>query len=245
VGRLEEAVRIIRLLWSSDGPVDFEGEHFRLQQAVLGLKPAPEGPPEIWLAAHGPRMLEITGRYADGWLPEFLPLDDYRGRLQRIQQARDAAGRSAQSFTPGMYAKLVLTDEHEQAHTLLKSPLLRILALTQPAEAFARHGAMHPLGEKAFGVREFIPVRYSRDQILGLIDGVPPAVVETGVLHGTPEDVAEQLAPYARVGLRHVVLWNVTFFGDASLIRRSYQLMGSLLELLRETRVGEWAGSNA
>ncbi|TMD62731.1 MAG: LLM class flavin-dependent oxidoreductase [Chloroflexi bacterium] len=62
VGRLEEAVRIIRLLWTSDGPVDFEGEHFRLQQAVLGLKPTPEGPPEIWLAAHGPRMLEITGR---------------------------------------------------------------------------------------------------------------------------------------------------------------------------------------
>jgi phthiodiolone/phenolphthiodiolone dimycocerosates ketoreductase len=243
VGRLEEAVRVIRLLWSSDGPVDFEGEYFRLQQAVLGLKPTPEGPPEMWLAAHGPRMLEITGRYADGWLPEFLPLDDYRGRLQRIEQARAVAGRSAEPFTPGMYAKLVLTDEHEAAHALMKTPLLRILALTQPAEAFARHGVTHPLGEQAFGVRDFIPVRYSRDQILGLIDGVPPAVVEAGVLHGTPEDVAQQLAAYARVGLRHIVLWNVTFFGDASLIRRSYELMGSLLGLLREIRVGEWAAS--
>src|SRR5438874_430741 len=152
VSRLEEAVRIIRLLWSSDGPVDFEGEHFRLERAVLGLQPTPEGPPEIWLAAHGPRMLEITGRYSDGWLPEFLPLDDYRGRLQRIQQARAAAGRSAEPFTPGMYVKLVLTDDHEKAHALMKTPLLRILALTQPAEAFARHGATHPLGQQAFGV---------------------------------------------------------------------------------------------
>src|SRR5207302_9057106 len=118
---------------------------FCRQQAVLGLKRARVGPPESWLAAHGARMLEITGRYADGWLPEFLPLDDYRGRLQRIQQARDAAGRSAQSFTPGMYAKLVLTDEHEQAHALLTAPLLRILALTAPAEAFARPGARQPL----------------------------------------------------------------------------------------------------
>jgi len=190
-------------------------------------------------------MLEITGRYADGWLPEFLPLDDYRERLQRIQHARGAAGRAAEPFTPGMYVKLVLTDQHEQAHTLMTAPLLRILALTQPAEAFARHGATHPLGEKAFGVRDFIPVRFTRDQILELIDGVPPAVVEAGVLHGTPEEVAEQLAAYARAGLRHVVLWNVTFFGDASLIRRSYQLMGSLLEVLREIRVGEWAASNA
>jgi len=125
----------------------------------------------------------------------------------------------------------------------MKTPLLRILALTQPAEAFARHGGTHPLGEQAFGVRDFIPVRFTRDQILELIDGVPPAVVEAGVLHGTPEDVAQQLEAYARVGLRHVVLWNVTFFGDASLIRRSYELMGSLLGLLSEIRVGEWAAS--
>jgi phthiodiolone/phenolphthiodiolone dimycocerosates ketoreductase len=241
VGRLEEAVRIIRLLWSTDQPIDFEGEHFQLRKAVLGLQPTPEGPPEIWLAAHGPRMLEITGRYADGWLPEFLPLDEYRKRLQRIQQARIEAGRSAQPFTPGMYVKLVLTDSHESAHRIMASPLLRILALTQPAEAFTRFGATHPLGANAFGVRDFIPVRFTRDEILSLIDGVPPAVVEAGVLHGTPSEVAEELARYAAVGLRHVVLWNVTFFGDATLIRRSYELMKQLLGLLGEIRVGERA----
>ncbi|TME45305.1 MAG: LLM class flavin-dependent oxidoreductase [Chloroflexi bacterium] len=180
VGRLQEAVRIIRLLWSSDGPVDFEGEHFHLRQAVLGLEPTTQGPPEIWLAAHGPRMLDITGRYADGWLPEFLPLDDYRSRLKRIHQARQDAGRSADPFTPAMY----------------------------------------------------------------VVEGVPPAVVEAGVLHGTPEEVAQELATYARVGLRHVVLWNVTFFSDANLIRRSYQLMSTLLDLLRDIRIGEWAASS-
>jgi len=245
VGRLEEAVQIIRLLWSTDRPVDFEGEHFRLHQAVLGLTPTAKGPPEIWLAAHGPRMLDITGRYADGWLPEYLPLDDYRRRLQRITQARQAAGRSAMPFTPAMYVKLLLADSHEQAHALMAAPLLRILALTQPAEAFARHGATHPLGEKAFGVRDFIPVRFSRDEVQALVDAVPPAVVEAGVLHGTPEEVAEQVAGYVDAGLRHIVLWNVTFFADASLIRRSYELMAILLRLLGDRRpVRSLAASN-
>ena len=238
VGKLEEAVRIIRLLWSSDGPVDFEGEHFRLHQAVLGLQPTPQGPPEIWLAAHGPRMLDITGRYADGWLPEFLPLDEYRQRLQRIRTAQRAAGRSAERFTPAMYVKLVLADSHEQAHAVMETPLLRILALTQPAEAFARFGATHPLGEKAFGVRDFVPVRFSREQVLSLVEAVPPPVVQAGVLHGTVNEVAEQLEAYASIGLAHVVLWNVTFFGDATLIRRSYELMKQLLSLLREIPVG-------
>ncbi len=236
VGRLEEAVQIIRLLWSRDGPVDFEGEHFQLRQAVLGLKPSPEGPPEIWLAAHGPRMLDITARYADGWLPEYMPLVDYRARLERIEQGRRAAGRSSAPFTRAMYAKLALADSHEEAHAILAAPLLRVLALTQPGEAFARHGAVHPLGETAYGVRDFIPVRFTRAQALSLVEGVPAAVVEDGVLHGTPEEVAEQLERYCAVGLRHVVLWNVTFFGDPSLIRRSYELMGRLLPLVNEIR---------
>ena len=77
-----------------------------------------------------------------------------------------------------------------------------------------------------------------------MVEGVPPAVVEAGVLHGTPEEVAQELATYARVGLRHVVLWNVTFFSDANLIRRSYQLMSTLLDLLRDIRIGEWAASS-
>jgi phthiodiolone/phenolphthiodiolone dimycocerosates ketoreductase len=238
VGKLEEAVRIIRLLWSNDGPVDFEGEHFQLHQAVLGLQPTREGPPEIWLAAHGPRMLEITGRYADGWLPEFLPLDEYRQRLLHVRAARRAAGRSAERFTPGMYVKLVLADSHEQADAILASPLLRILALTQPADAFRRFGVNHPLGEQAFGARDFVPVRFSREQVLSLIEGVPDDVVQAGVLHGTVNEVVEQLEAYARIGLAHVVLWNVTFFGDASLIRRSYELMKELLGLLTEVPVG-------
>ena len=69
VGRLEEAIRVMKLLWASEGPVDFDGEFFQLRDAVLGLSPYEGRMPQLWLAAHGPRMLRITGRQADGWLP--------------------------------------------------------------------------------------------------------------------------------------------------------------------------------
>ena len=44
-----------------------EGKHHR----VVGLHPgpAPAHPVEIWLGAYKPRMLRLTGRLADGWLP--------------------------------------------------------------------------------------------------------------------------------------------------------------------------------
>ena len=69
VGRFEEALKVIRLLWDSDGPVDFEGQFFKMHHARLDAELYNGKAPRIWVGASGPRMLEITGRYADGWWP--------------------------------------------------------------------------------------------------------------------------------------------------------------------------------
>ncbi len=237
VAHLEEALQVIRLLWSTDGPVNFNGHHFRLEGAVLGLRPTPQGPPPIWLAAHGPRMLELAARYGDGWLPVYMPIDDYRRRWAHLQERMAALGRDADRFTPGMYATVVFAESHEEAHRLLEAPLLRFLTLTQPASTFARHGATHPLGADAYGMLEFIPARVPRAKALELIEQVPRAVVEDGTLHGTPEEVAEQVLAYYAAGLRHIVLWNLTFFADARLVRSSYAMLERLRVLLAEALV--------
>ena len=69
VGRLEEALRLLRICLQSVGPFNFEGEFFNLDKAVLDLAPGPGGPPEIWVAADGPRTLRLAGTYGDGWYP--------------------------------------------------------------------------------------------------------------------------------------------------------------------------------
>lgn len=237
VGKLEEALAVVRLLWQEGGPVSFEGRFFRLQDAVLGLRPGPGGPPPIWLAAHGPRMLALAARHADGWLPTYMPIEDYRARLGQLREGLRANRRDAGRFTAAMYAPVVLAETHEAAHRLLQSPLLRALGLLQPASVFARHDARHPLGEGAFGLRDFIPSRLGRAEALELLDRVPAAVAESATLHGTAEEVAEQLGQYHAVGLEHIVLWNVTFFADASLVRSSYALIDRVRQLLTEARV--------
>ncbi|HEY9546448.1 MAG TPA: LLM class flavin-dependent oxidoreductase, partial [Solimonas sp.] len=69
VGRFEEALKVIRLLWDSEGPVDFDGQFFKLHHARLDTEPYAGKFPRIWVGASGPRMLDIAGRYADGWWP--------------------------------------------------------------------------------------------------------------------------------------------------------------------------------
>jgi alkanesulfonate monooxygenase SsuD/methylene tetrahydromethanopterin reductase-like flavin-dependent oxidoreductase (luciferase family) len=54
----------------------------------------------IWLGAYRPRMLSITGRLADGWVPSlgYLKPEDLTAANQRIDEAARGAGRDPRSI---------------------------------------------------------------------------------------------------------------------------------------------------
>lgn len=64
--RLEEAVQVIRLLWTG-GPVSFDGTHYALRDAVCAPRPLQEPGPPLWIGGSGvKRTLRIAASYADG-----------------------------------------------------------------------------------------------------------------------------------------------------------------------------------
>jgi alkanesulfonate monooxygenase SsuD/methylene tetrahydromethanopterin reductase-like flavin-dependent oxidoreductase (luciferase family) len=93
VDALEEAIQVIRLMWSGERSVSFEGEHYSLDGLHPG--PVPAHPIGIWLGAYGPRMMRVVGRLADGWIPSLprLPLDEVPQKQHAIDEAARAAGR--------------------------------------------------------------------------------------------------------------------------------------------------------
>jgi alkanesulfonate monooxygenase SsuD/methylene tetrahydromethanopterin reductase-like flavin-dependent oxidoreductase (luciferase family) len=94
VAALEEAIDVIRALWEpGDEPLRFEGEHYRVPAADRG--PAPAHAAEIWVGAYKPRMLALTGRRADGWMPSqgYAPPDALGPMSAAIDAAAEAAGR--------------------------------------------------------------------------------------------------------------------------------------------------------
>ena len=92
---LTEAMEVIRAVWAGEGAptVRVEGKHHR----IVGLHPgpAPAHPVEIWLGAYKPRMLRLTGRSAEGWLPSmgYAAPDSLRDLNQTIDDAAAKAGR--------------------------------------------------------------------------------------------------------------------------------------------------------
>jgi alkanesulfonate monooxygenase SsuD/methylene tetrahydromethanopterin reductase-like flavin-dependent oxidoreductase (luciferase family) len=75
---LEEAIQVIRLMWSGERNLRFAGEHYRLAGAHSG--PVPVHPIGIWLGVYGPRALRLLGRLADGWVPSL------RGEISRLSE---------------------------------------------------------------------------------------------------------------------------------------------------------------
>ncbi|MEU6020309.1 LLM class flavin-dependent oxidoreductase [Micromonospora sp. NPDC047134] len=96
VRALEEAIEVIRQIWDTEtrGGVRVDGEFYRLIGAKRGPAPAHDVP--IWLGAYKPRMLALTGRRADGWLPSlpYLQPGDLAKGNAIIDEAATAAGRS-------------------------------------------------------------------------------------------------------------------------------------------------------
>lgn len=118
---VEEAITVIRLLWHSDGPVDFTGRHYRLAGAPAG--PAPTREIGIWLGAKGPRMLDLLGRAADGWIAPILTSFESKAPAQRrIDAAARAAGRSPRDIRRVIQLVGAVTDRAETTGRPMSGP---------------------------------------------------------------------------------------------------------------------------
>lgn len=120
VDALEEAIAIIRGLWAGEGSLRVEG---RFHRAVgLHAGPVPAHPVGIWLGAYKPRMLRVTGRLADGWLPSMGYADpDALGPMNAtIDEAARDAGRAPEAVrrlynVSGTFGREAAEDERSPA----------------------------------------------------------------------------------------------------------------------------------
>ena len=98
VRSVEEAIEVMRLVWSEERSLRFDGEIYRL----AGMRPGPRPAHRIgiWLGVGGPRMLKLTGRLADGWVPSigWAPPGRMPELHERIDEAALEAGRRPQEI---------------------------------------------------------------------------------------------------------------------------------------------------
>jgi alkanesulfonate monooxygenase SsuD/methylene tetrahydromethanopterin reductase-like flavin-dependent oxidoreductase (luciferase family) len=101
VEALEEAITVIRALWKPGPPVHIEGKYYSLAGAQPG--PAPPHPIGIWIGAYKKRMLQLTGRAADGWIPSLgYAAPEELGEMNKVIDASaEKAGRKPSDIRRG------------------------------------------------------------------------------------------------------------------------------------------------
>jgi alkanesulfonate monooxygenase SsuD/methylene tetrahydromethanopterin reductase-like flavin-dependent oxidoreductase (luciferase family) len=116
---LEEAVQVIRMVWSGERNLRFTGEHYRLAGAHSG--PVPVHPIGIWLGVYGPRALQLAGRLSDGWVPSLRGETAFLSEgAARIDEAANAAGRDPAQIRRVLNVNGQITDGRREG--LLRGP---------------------------------------------------------------------------------------------------------------------------
>lgn len=211
VSRLEEVLHILRACLDGPGTVRFQGRYYAVPDGVFDLA-APRGRrPEIWLGAHGPRMLALAGRFADGWYPNWIDTpEEYAAKLAVIRARAAESGRDPSAIRAGLQAPLVLAPTERAVQALLRHPALRLVGLLRPASDWQALGLVHPFGETFRGYLDFIPERVAAETLRAALRAVPLELVARSVLAGTPEQVVERLRAYRAAGLEFLAVLPVS-----------------------------------
>jgi phthiodiolone/phenolphthiodiolone dimycocerosates ketoreductase len=219
VDRLEEALTIIRLLWSSGGkPVNYQGRFWELRDAVFGLPLYKGKPPRLFVAAHFPRMLRLAGRFGDGWLPgQKVAADEYRTRLGVIRRAAGEAGRDLERFTATHTMLIALGDSREQVlERAMRSRFCATMALGAPPEVWRMQGRNHPLGETHRGFLDLVPTRITTEQIDRAAAVMTPEILLSLLYAGSAQQICDEVASLVDAGCSHFIIANAgaSFTGD-------------------------------
>lgn len=149
LGRLKEAVHVMRGLLDSDDPFSFDGEFFHIREARLSVRTFKKRHLPIFLAALGPRAQEFAGQMADGWTPTSIPPQFFAEYFAPVARAAREAGRDPEDIDRCAMMTLALTDRAAPILDLLSDHALGLiwppvaermgLQLEPPAEAADTH----------------------------------------------------------------------------------------------------------
>ena len=217
--RAEEFIAACRQLWTQPGPVDFQGDYYRLQDAYCS--PMPDGrPPLLYLGGVSPQAMGLSGRQADVHLSWIEPVEETRARVEALQAEFRQAGRRP---SLGLRTHLVVRDSEAEAWAAAEE----LIAHADPAVKAQRKSAV--AGTPMVGQQA--QAREANGHRVGphLWNGLSEVRVNCGTaIVGTPEQAANVLLDYWKLGFQEFIL---SGFPHVEECRR---VSAQVLPLLRE-----------
>lgn len=218
--RLEELIPLLRRIWAlSDGPIDHEGRFYKLKiRAMDDLASAPGRAIPIYGAGVNPRMIEASGRVADGLLGHTLFSPRYIQEVARPALERGAlhAERDPATVALATYTLAVASADEEEA----RREAAAMIAFYGSVKSY---GLLFETCGFAAEARAMQAAFAARD-IEAMIGAVSDEMIDEFAVAGTPRQVADGLRRYDGV-VDHVVLSPPSFRVPAERIAENLALL--------------------
>ena len=126
VSRTEEAIEIMRLLWSEDN-VTYHGKHFELNEVTVSPKPIQKDLPPIWLGGRSLAAMKRTAKIGDGWLVSGATVDEIYDSVPKIKEMGLEYDNHIEDDHYGVLYNYCIADTKTEALNLAKqwTPLRR------------------------------------------------------------------------------------------------------------------------
>ena len=232
LARTREYVEIVRRIFRREAPLTFEGTHYQIPyhgQDATGLgKPLkstlvadPNIP--IYLAAIGPKNVELAAEVADGWLPIFFAPERYDAVFRPAVEAGLAkAGKTIDGFDIAPTVSVVINDNLDIAYNMLR-PFLALYVGGMGARGknfYYDLAARYGFEAEAAEIQDL----YLAGDKGAAMARVPAALIDAVALVGPRERVRERLSIWRD---SPVTTLNMTVF-DVETLRTMVELVEEL-----------------
>jgi 5,10-methylenetetrahydromethanopterin reductase len=225
VGALREATEIIRSLTAGE-KVNFSGRHFTVNGAQLNFGWRRQVP--VYIAARGPKILELAGEVADGVIiGGFAQPAGLAYALDRVSAGLSRAGRSLADLDVVAWLYTCVSDDREAARRAVSRMVMASIITSRTI--LDQLGIVLPdsLAERvAHG-----SWTYAEDEMLAAARLLPDEVIEAFAVYGTASECARRLAEIRSAGadqLAFVVLPGVGMTWEEVAMRIAREVLPQL-----------------
>ena len=120
LSRLEEAIQIIRKMWTEEPSASFNGRYYQIKNAYCNPKPIQKPSPPIMIGGGGERhTLRIVAKYADA-CNLFGSVETIKRKLSILKEHCRNVGRDYESILKTKLGIVVIVDDKETARKRLQ-----------------------------------------------------------------------------------------------------------------------------
>lgn len=185
--RLRETIEIVQKSYEGN-QLNYDGDIFNI--GGLRLNEVPDQAPPVDVAVLGPKAVELTGRFADGWIPQLFTPDGLQARLEDLRRGAGLGDRDPEKIRVSPIIRCCALDDRERARSIARRMVSFLIGAYGPyyRKSIARQGYED--------VAEEIRAGWEDRDTDAMATALPDSLLDQLTAAGTADEVRERVALY-------------------------------------------------